>query len=250
MPHEQKPAATVDADEVAHFSHLAGQWWDRRGPLKALHKFNPIRVDYVRDRTAAHFGREPTRPDSLAGLRILDIGCGAGILSEPIARLGATVVGADPAQCNIAAANLHAATQGLTIDYRCTTAETLAAAGEAFDVVLAMEVIEHVANVGLFVGLTASMVKPGGLMVCATFSRTVKSYLLAIVGAEYILGWVPRGTHQWRKFITPNELETALARGGLQVIDRTGVIYKILRHRWRLSTDMDVNYMIVAKKPA
>jgi 2-polyprenyl-6-hydroxyphenyl methylase / 3-demethylubiquinone-9 3-methyltransferase len=246
----QNLAATVDADEIAHFSHLASQWWDRRGPLKALHKFNPTRVDYVRDRTAAHFGRDSTRADCLAGLRILDIGCGAGILSESIARLGAGVVGADPAQSNIAAAKLHAATQSLAIDYRCTTAEALAAAGEAFDVVLAMEVIEHVANVGLFADLTATMVKPGGLMFCATFSRTVKSFLLAIVGAEYILRWVPRGTHQWRKFITPDELETALTHGGLQVIDRTGATYKIVRHRWRLSSDMDVNYMIVAQRPA
>jgi 2-polyprenyl-6-hydroxyphenyl methylase / 3-demethylubiquinone-9 3-methyltransferase len=250
MPHPQNPATTVDADEIKHFADLAGRWWDTRGPLKALHKFNPIRVGYVRDRAAAHFRRDGTRTDCLAGLRILDIGCGAGILSEPMARLGASVVAADPAQSNIAAAKLHAATQGLAVDYRCTTAEALAAAGEVFDVVLAMEVIEHVADVGLFVDVTAKMVKPGGLMVCATFSRTLKSFLLAIVGAEYILRWVPRGTHQWRKFITPDELETALVHGGLRVIDRTGMTYKILRHRWRLSADMDVNYTIVAERPA
>lgn len=247
---KENPAATVDADEVAHFSRLAGQWWDRRGPLKALHKFNPLRVDYIRERTAAHFGRDRRRADSLAGLRVLDIGCGAGILSEPMARLGAAVVGADPAQDNIEVARHHAAAQGLSIDYRCTTAEALAATGEAFDVVLAMEVIEHVADVGLFVDRTAAMVKPGGLMFCATFSRTVKSFLLAIVGAEHILRWVPRGTHQWNKFITPDELEEAIVHGRLQVIDRTGATYGILRHRWRLSDDMDVNYMIVANRPA
>jgi 2-polyprenyl-6-hydroxyphenyl methylase / 3-demethylubiquinone-9 3-methyltransferase len=250
MAEQQNPAATVDADEIAHFSRLSSQWWDRRGPLKALHKFNPLRVDYIRERTATHFGRDPRQADCLTGLRVLDIGCGAGILSEPIARLGAAVVGADPAQSNIAVARHHTAAQGLPIDYRCTTAEALAAQGEAFDVVLAMEVIEHVADVGLFVDRTAAMVKPGGLMFCATFSRTLKSFLLAIVGAEYILRWVPRGTHQWSKFITPDELEKAIVHGGLQIADRTGATYKIVRHRWRLSDDMDVNYMIVANRPA
>jgi 2-polyprenyl-6-hydroxyphenyl methylase / 3-demethylubiquinone-9 3-methyltransferase len=247
---QQEAARTVDADEITHFSGLSSQWWNPRGPLRALHKFNPVRVGYIRDRTAAHFGRDPARADTLAGLRILDIGCGAGILSEPIARLGAPVVGADPAQSNISAAKLHAATQGLTIDYRCTTAETLATAGEAFDVVLAMEVVEHVADVSLFVGLTAAMVKPGGLMFFATFSRTLKSFLLGIVAAEYILRWVPRGTHQWTKFITPDELAIAIERSGLQIAERTGVVYNVARPHWRFSTDMDVNYMIVAKRPA
>ncbi len=250
MVEQQNPAATVDADEIAHFSRLSSQWWDRRGPLKALHKFNPLRVDYIRERAAAHFGRDPRQADSLAGLRVLDIGCGAGILSESIARLSAAVVGADPAQSNIAVARHHAAAEGLSIDYRCTTAEALAAQGEAFDVVLAMEVIEHVANVGLFIDRTAAMVKPGGLMFCATFNRTLKSFLLAIVGAECILRWVPRGTHQWSKFITPDELERAIVYGGLRVADRTGATYRIIRHRWRLSSDMDVNYMILAHRPA
>ena len=250
MNRQQKSASTIDEEEVAHFSRLSGQWWDWHGPLKALHKFNPFRVAYIRDRAAAHFGRDPTPPDCLAGLRILDIGCGGGILSEPIARLGAAVVGADPAQSNIAIARHHAAQQGLPIDYRCTTAEALAAGGEVFDVVLAMEVIEHVADVGLFVDLTAAMVKPGGLMFFATFNRTWKSFALGIVAAECILRWVPRGTHRWEKFITPNELETTIERGGLRPIDATGVIYKIFTHRWRLSSDMDVNYMIVAEKPA
>ncbi len=249
MDRQQNLAATVDADEVTHFSRLSSQWWDARGPLKALHKFNPVRVGYIRDRTAAHFGRDPARPDSLAGLRILDIGCGGGILSEPIARLGAAVVGADPAQSNISVAQHHAATRGLPIDYRCTTAEALAANSEAFDVVLAMEVVEHVADLGLFVDLTAAMVKPGGLMFFATFNRTMKSFALGIVGAEYILRWVPRGTHQWRKFITPHELELAIEHGGLRVSDRTGVVYKILRPHWRFSPDMAVNYTIVAKRP-
>ena len=250
MDRQQDPAATVDADEITHFSRLSSQWWDARGPLKALHKFNPTRVGYVRERSAAHFGRDPSRPDCLAGLRILDIGCGAGILSESIARLGAAVVGADPAPSNNSVAKHHAASQGLSIDYRCTTAETLAAAGETFDVVLAMEVVEHVADVDLFVDLTAAMVRPGGLMFFATFNRTVKSFALAIVGAEYVMRWVPRGTHQWKKFVPPRELELAMERDGLRISDRTGVVYKILRHRWRFSPDMSVNYMIVGQRPA
>jgi 2-polyprenyl-6-hydroxyphenyl methylase/3-demethylubiquinone-9 3-methyltransferase len=243
-------AGTIDQDEVARFSRLASQWWDARGPMAALHKFNPVRLGYIRDRAADHFRRDPKRLDSLAGLRILDIGCGGGILSEPLARLGAAVVGADPSDANIAVARDHAAKAGLTIDYRDTTAEVLAEAGESFDVVLAMEVVEHVADVGLFVDLAAAMVKPGGLLVAATLNRTLKSFALAIVGAEYILRWLPRGTHQWDKFVTPNELEIAIEQSGLQLTDETGVIYNLLADRWQLSTDMDVNYMVVADKAA
>jgi 2-polyprenyl-6-hydroxyphenyl methylase/3-demethylubiquinone-9 3-methyltransferase len=247
---DRPPASTIDQDEVARFSRLASQWWDARGPMAPLHKFNPIRLGYVRDRITDHFGRDPKRLDSLAGLRILDIGCGGGILSEPLARLGSAVVGADPSESNIAVAREHAAQSGLTIDYRDTTAEALAEASEAFDVVLAMEVVEHVADVGLFVDLAASMVKPGGLMIVATLNRTMKSFALAIVGAEYILRWLPRGTHQWDKFVTPNELEIAIEQSGLQLTDQTGVIYNLLADRWQLSTDMDVNYMVVAEKAA
>lgn len=250
MEERQNQAATVDAGEIARFSRLASRWWDTRGPLRALHKFNPLRVGYIRDRAAAHFGRDPTRADSLAGLRILDIGCGAGILSEPIARLGATVVGADPAQSNIAVAQHHAAAEGLPIDYRCATAEELAAKAEKFDVVLAMEVVEHVADVALFVGLAAATVKSGGLIFFATFNRTLKSFLLGIAAAEYLLRWVPRGTHQWTKFITPDELANAIDKSGLQVTERIGVVYNVLRPHWRLSNDMAVNYMIVANRPA
>jgi len=246
----EETARTVDVEEITHFSRLSSQWWDTRGPLRALHKFNPVRVGYIRDRAAAHFGRDPSQSDCLAGLGVLDIGCGAGILSEPIARLGASLVGADPAPSNIAVAQRHAAAQRLSIDYRCATAEALAAQGEAFDIVLAMEVVEHVADVGFFVDCTAAMVKPGGLMFFATFSRTLKSFLLGIVAAEYILRWVPRGTHQWKKFITPAELEIAIETAGLQVSERTGVVYKISRPHWRLRDDMDVNYMMVAKRSA
>jgi 2-polyprenyl-6-hydroxyphenyl methylase/3-demethylubiquinone-9 3-methyltransferase len=250
MAQHSPSAATIDQDEIARFSRLAGQWWDPRGPMAALHKFNPVRLGYIRDRAAAHFERDAARLDSLGGLRILDIGCGGGILSEPLARLGADVVGADPSESNIAVAQLHAAEAGLAIDYRNTSAEALAAAGERFDVVLAMEVVEHVADLGLFVAVIAGMVKPGGLLFAATLNRTIKSFALAIVGAEYVLRWLPRGTHQWDKFVTPNELEIALQRGGLQIADQTGVIYNLLADRWQLSSDMDVNYMLVAEKTA
>jgi 2-polyprenyl-6-hydroxyphenyl methylase/3-demethylubiquinone-9 3-methyltransferase len=217
--------------------------------MAALHKFNPVRLAYIRDQACERFGGDPKRLDSLSGLRILDIGCGGGILSEPLARLGAAMVGADPSERNIAAAREHAARSGVTVDYRCTTAEALADAGERFDIVLAMEVVEHVTDVGLFVSRCAEMVKPGGLMILATINRTVKAFALAIVGAEYVLRWLPVGTHQWDKFVTPNELEIALAKSGLDVIAETGVIYNLLADRWQRSTDTDVNYMIVAGKP-
>jgi len=250
MDRDPLEAGTIDQDEVARFSRVAGQWWDPHGPMAALHKFNPVRLGYIRDRAAAHFDRDPTRLDSLAGLRILDIGCGGGILSEPLARLGASVVGADPSASNIAVAQRHAAQSGLAIDYRSASAETLARASEIFDVVLAMEVVEHVTDVGLFVELAAAMVKPGGLLFVATLNRTAKSFALAIIGAEYILGWLPRGTHQWGKFVTPNELEIAIEQAGLHITDETGVSYNLFADRWQLSTDMDVNYMIVAEQTA
>ncbi len=242
-------APTVDEAELARFAALAGEWWDPRGKMAPLHKFNPLRLAYIRDAACQRFARDAKRLDCLRGLRMLDIGCGGGLLSEPLARLGAEVVGADPAEQNIAAARLHAAESGITIDYRAATAEALAGAGERFDVVLAMEVVEHVADVDLFVKLTAAMVKPGGLMIAATINRTLKSFALAIVGAEYVLRWLPRGTHQWNKFVTPDELESALERAGLKVIDDTGVVYNPLADQWRLASDMDVNYMMSAGRP-
>jgi 2-polyprenyl-6-hydroxyphenyl methylase/3-demethylubiquinone-9 3-methyltransferase len=242
--------STVDADEVARFSALAATWWDPHGKMGMLHKFNPVRLGFIKTAACRQFARDDRRLDSLAGLRVLDIGCGAGILSEPLARLGAQVVGADPAEANIAAAKLHAAGAGLAIDYRATTAEALADAGERFDVVLAMEVVEHVADLGLFVKRCAEMVRPGGLMITATINRTLKSFALAIVGAEYVLRWLPRGTHQWDKFVTPNELEAAVTRHGLRVTADTGVIYNLIADRWQLADDMDVNYMLTAEKPA
>ena len=240
--------STVDADEVARFSALAATWWDPAGEMGMLHKFNPVRLSFIKAAACRKFERDAKRLDSLAGLRVLDIGCGGGILSEPLARLGAEVVGADPATANIEAARVHVAEAGLAIDYRATTAEALADAGERFDVVLAMEVVEHVADLALFVKRCAEMVKPGGLMITATINRTLKSFALAIVGAEYILRWLPRGTHQWDKFVTPNELEAAFTRHGLAVTEDTGVIYNLISDRWQLSDDMDVNYMITAEK--
>jgi len=245
----RKPkASTVDQAEVERFSALAEDWWNPRGKMAPLHKFNPVRLGYIRDQAAERFGRDAKQLGCLKGLRFLDIGCGGGILSEPLARLGAAMVGADPSQTNVEAARHHAAQSDLPIDYRQTTAEQLAEAGERFDVVLAMEVVEHVTDVNLFVECCASMVTPGGLMIAATLNRTVKSFALAIVGAEYILRWLPRGTHQWHKFVTPNELEIAMERGGLRVTDEQGVIYNILADRWQLSTDTDVNYMLTAER--
>jgi 2-polyprenyl-6-hydroxyphenyl methylase/3-demethylubiquinone-9 3-methyltransferase len=241
---------TVDPHEVARFAALAADWWDPGGKMGMLHKLNPVRLRYIKDAVCRQFGRDPKRLDSLTGLRILDIGCGAGILSEPLARLGGEVVGADPAVPNIAAAKVHAAGAGLAIDYRATTAEALADAGERFDLVLAMEVVEHVADLGLFVQRCAEMVKPGGLLIGATINRTLKSFALAIVGAEYVLRWLPRGTHRWDKFVTPNEFEAVLERHRLRVIAQTGVVYDLLADRWQLAPDMDVNYMLVAEKPA
>jgi 2-polyprenyl-6-hydroxyphenyl methylase/3-demethylubiquinone-9 3-methyltransferase len=242
------PSTTIDEAEIARFSALAETWWDPRGKMAVLHKFNPVRLAYVRDAACRRFERDAKQLDCLKGLRILDIGCGGGILSEPLARLGAHMVGADPAEKNIAVAKLHAEQSGLAVDYRATTAEALADAGERFDIVLAMEVVEHVADVTLFVTRCAEMVKPGGLMIAATINRTLKSFAFAIVGAEYVLRWLPRGTHAWDKFVTPDELEIAMERAGLRTTDERGVIYNLLADRWELSTDTDVNYMVLAEK--
>jgi 2-polyprenyl-6-hydroxyphenyl methylase/3-demethylubiquinone-9 3-methyltransferase len=244
------PDPTIDENAVAHFAALAAQWWDPRGKMAVLHKFNPVRLAFIKETICRYSGREGKQLDALAGLHILDIGCGAGLLSEPLARLGARVLGADPSAENIAVAKEHAAQSGLEIEYREATVQALAQEGERFDVVLAMEVVEHVADLNLFVECCAEMVKPRGLMIVATLNRTIKSFALAIVGAEYILRWLPRGTHQWDKFITPGELASALEQNGLAVMDETGVVYNVLADRWQLSSDMDVNYMVAAQKPS
>jgi len=246
----QAASPTVDPVEVARFAALAADWWDPGGRMGMLHKFNPVRLRFIKEAACRQFERDPKRLDSLDGLRILDIGCGGGLLSEPLARLGAEVVGADPAEPNIEAAKLHAAGAGLSHDYRATTAEALADAGERFDLVLAMEVVEHVADLALFVQRCAEMVKPRGLLIGATINRTLKSFALAIVGAEYVLRWLPRGTHRWDKFVTPDEFEAALERHRLRVIEATGVVYDLFADRWQLAPDMDVNYMLAAEKLA
>ncbi len=240
---------SIDTGEVARFSALAAEWWNPAGKFGVLHKFNPIRLVYIRDAVAARFGRDPRTARPFEGLRILDIGCGGGLLCEPMARLGAEVVGADASATNIEVAKLHAEQSGVTIDYRNTTAEELADAGQKFDVVLNMEVVEHVSDVDFYIARCAAMVKPGGLMFVATINRTFKALGLAIIGAEYVLRWLPRGTHQFSKLVRPDELEKALAPTGMVITDRTGVTYNPLADRWQRSKDMDVNYMVLAERP-
>ena len=242
--------STIDAAEVERFSALAAEWWDPNGKFRPLHKFNPVRLAYIRDKVAERFGRDPREARPFEGLRFLDIGCGGGLLCEPMARLGAEVVGADASATNIEVARLHAEQSGVSVDYRATTAEALADAGETFDVILNMEVVEHVADIDLFVNKCGEMVRPGGIMFVATINRTLKALGLAIVGAEYVLRWLPRGTHQFGKLVRPEELEKALSDAGLAVLDRTGVTYNLLADRWQQSRDMDVNYMVLAEKAA
>jgi 2-polyprenyl-6-hydroxyphenyl methylase / 3-demethylubiquinone-9 3-methyltransferase len=238
--------STVDPAEIAKFSKLSEQWWDPKGKMAPLHKINPLRLTYIRDAACRKFERNIKSLHCLSGLRVLDIGCGAGLLCEPLTRLGAQVIGVDPSASNIAAAKLHADRGHLSIDYRCTTVEEMDVR-ERFDIVLAMEVVEHVSDVGLFLGRCASMLKPGGLMVVSTLNRNWKSFALAIVGAEYVLRWLPRGTHQWEKFVTPDELARHLHDNRLTITEQTGVVYSPFADRWSLSSDMDVNYMVVVE---
>ncbi len=240
--------STVDDKEVERFSRMAAEWWSPTGKFKPLHKFNPVRLTYIREHVLATFKCDPKSVKPFKGLRFLDIGCGGGLLSEPMARLGAEVVGADPSPVNIEVARLHAAEGGLSIDYRAVTAEALAEAGEQFDVILNMEVVEHVADVELFIEACGKMVKPGGLMFVATINRTLKALGLAIIGAEYVLRWLPRGTHQYEKLVRPQELEAALAKAGMTVTETTGVFYNPLTDSWNKSRDTDVNYMVLAVK--
>ena len=242
--------STINPDELAKFAAMADAWWDPAGKFKPLHKFNPVRLGYIREHVVRHFGRDGATMRPFEGLRLLDIGCGGGLLSEPMARLGAEVVGIDPAERNIMTARVHAERSGLNIDYRATTAEALAAAGERFDVVLNMEVIEHVDNVPLYMKSCADLVKPGGLQFLATLNRTPRAWALAIVAAENVLRWLPRGTHDYRKFLTPEEVTVLMERHGLRVTDRTGVVFHPLADEWRRSRDMGINYMLLAEKPA
>ena len=235
---------TIDPAEVAKFEAMAAEWWNPNGKFKPLHLMNPCRLDYITRQISAEYGRDLTGPLPFAGLRILDIGCGGGLLSEPMARLGATVVGADAAPRNISVARIHAEQSGLTIDYRHTTAEALAAAGERFDVVLNMEVVEHVADPLAYLTACHDLLKPGGLMICSTLNRNAKSFALAIVGAEWVMRWLPKGTHDWQKFITPDELYALIRRAGLDPVDRKGMVFNPVSWRWSLSDrDLSVNYV-------
>ncbi len=240
------PASAIDEDEVARFSALAGQWWNQEGSFRPLHEINPLRVRYVRDALNARIGTgSDDRP--LAGLAILDVGCGGGLMAEPLTRLGASVTGIDPSARNIAAASHHARMMGLRIEYRCAGVEELAAEARRFDAVLALEVVEHVPDLTAFVGACVSVARPGAVLVLATLNRTAKAFALAILGAEYVLGWLPRGTHRWHRFVRPSELSRALERSGARLCALHGMRYHPLASEWRLSRDLSVNYLATAE---
>ena len=247
----QSPQTSVDDAEVAKFEAMAAEWWNPNGKFKPLHMLNPCRLDYITTQIAGEFDRDLKDARPFEGLRILDIGCGGGLLAEPMARLGAAVVGADAAEGNIPVAQVHAEQSGLTIDYRHTTAEALAASGERFDVVLNMEVVEHVASPIDYLRACHDLLKPGGLHICSTLNRNPKSFAVAIVGAEHIMRWLPKGTHDWSKFITPDELFDLLRQAGLEPVDRTGFVFNPVSWSWRLSEkDLSVNYVTASLRPA
>jgi 2-polyprenyl-6-hydroxyphenyl methylase/3-demethylubiquinone-9 3-methyltransferase len=240
---------TVDPAEIAKFEAMAAEWWDPHGKFKPLHMLNPCRLDYITCQIAGQFDRNLSTDHPFEGLRILDIGCGGGLLCEPMARLGATVVGVDAAAGNIPVAEAHARQSGLTIDYRHNTAEALAEAGEQFDVVLNMEVVEHVADPLAYLTACQQLLKSGGLMVCSTINRNPKSFAMAIIGAEYIMRWLPKGTHEWSKFITPEELFTLIENAKLTPVDRMGFVFNPITWQWRLSErDLSVNYVTASVK--
>lgn len=238
---------SIDPAEVAKFEAMAAEWWDPAGKFRPLHMMNPVRLGYITRQIGSEFGRDLTQPRPFDGLRILDIGCGGGLLSEPMARLGATVVGADAAARNIPVARVHAEAQGLDIDYRHTTAEAMAASGESFDVVLAMEIVEHVADPASFVATCRDLLRPGGLLIASTINRNGKSFAMAIVGAEWVMRWLPKGTHDWSKFITPDELFGMFAQAGLDAVDKKGFVFNPISWQWSISDrDLSVNYVTAA----
>jgi 2-polyprenyl-6-hydroxyphenyl methylase/3-demethylubiquinone-9 3-methyltransferase len=245
IPH----ASTIDPAEVERFSRMADEWWDPTGKFAPLHRLNPVRLGYIRDRAAAHWRRDVLRGSPLQGLSLLDIGCGGGLICEPMARLGAQVTGIDAAERNVVTASLHAGRQDLAIDYRVATAEALAQSGAQFDIVLALEIVEHVADVDLFLQSCGQLVKPDGLLFLSTLNRTAKAWALAVVGAEYLLRWLPRGTHDWRRFLKPSEVVRGLGAGGITAQEIVGVVYSPLSRTWSLNKgDLDVNYMLYGNK--
>jgi 2-polyprenyl-6-hydroxyphenyl methylase / 3-demethylubiquinone-9 3-methyltransferase len=246
----ERTPSTVDTAEIERFSRIADEWWDPAGKFAPLHRLNPVRIGYIRDQAARHWQRDAISGRPLDGLSLLDIGCGGGLLCEPMARLGASVTGIDAAARNIAVARLHAEGQALAVDYRQNTAELLAEQGAQYDIVLALEIVEHVADIDLFLRSCGRLVKPGGLLFLSTLNRTTKAWLLAIAGAEYVLGWLPRGTHDWKKFLKPSEVVRGLEAGGITTQEIVGVVYSPLSRSWSLSkNDLDVNYMLYGTAP-
>ncbi|MFY9237654.1 MAG: bifunctional 2-polyprenyl-6-hydroxyphenol methylase/3-demethylubiquinol 3-O-methyltransferase UbiG [Roseovarius sp.] len=246
----QAAQSTIDDHEIAKFQAMAAEWWDPNGKFKPLHMLNPCRLDYITAQIASEFERDLSEDKPFAGLRILDIGCGGGLLAEPMARLGADIVGADAAERNIPVAKLHAEQSGLKIDYRFTTAEAMAADGEQFDVVLNMEVVEHVASPIDYLIACRQLLRPGGLHICSTLNRNPKSYVMGIIGAEYVMRWLPKGTHDWKKFITPDELFDLIRRAGLEPVDRKGFVFNPIAWSWSISDrDLSVNYVTASLKP-
>ncbi len=245
---EEKSINTIDLEEIERFSRIADEWWDLEGKFKPLHKINPVRIGYIRDRVCEFFGREGAAPSPFEGLELLDIGCGGGLISEPMRRMGANVTGIDASERNINVAGLHAEKSGLAIDYRATSAEALLEAGKQYDVVLALEIVEHVADIAGFVACCAKLVKPGGVMVWSTINRTPKAFAMAIVGAEYVLRWLPKGTHDWHKFLKPSELVGHLRHSGITAAHMTGMVMG-LNGAWRLDEkDLGVNYLLAGTK--
>ncbi len=251
MQQEIKQAISIDPQEVDKFASIAQEWWDENGKFKPLHRINPVRIGYIRDRAVAHFALDDSNLKPLSGMKLLDVGCGGGLICEPMARLGADVTGIDASEKNIRVAALHAENMGLDINYRAISAEAMAQQKKQFDIVLALEILEHVADIPAFITATAKLVKPGGLLFLSTLNRTAKSFAMAIVGAEYLLRWLPRGTHDWKKFIKPHELHNHLRSCGLQVSDQKGMVINPLNGQWQLSdNDLDVNYLLTAEKPS
>ena len=249
-PQTKNPTSNIDDAEVARFALLAAEWWDPHGKFRPLHQLGPARLGFIRDRLVEQFDLPQRSLAPLTGLGVLDIGCGGGLIAEPLARLGAKVVAIDPAEANIAAARAHAEPQGLAIDYRAIRVEDLIAQGALFDAVVCLEVVEHVPDVARFLASCARLVRPGGMLVLSTINRTLKSFALAIVGAEYVLRWLPVGTHQWQRFVTPEELDRHLVSAGLQPGRREGLVYNPLTDRWTLAPDTDVNFLLAAPRPA